>query len=146
MNLHNQKGITLVEVLLSIVILTIVLTSVMNFFPQMGQLNRQNIGKTNAVNVAKEELRRWQKSEDVKLLLAGKADGNTIPEYTSEDTNYYYFVKELESLSMEVKIKKVSDLDTEPTKAHYIHIRLNNEKNALVSETYGYIIYDTGDY
>ena len=45
---ENEKGLTLIEVLASIVILSIILVSIMNFFPQMGLMNKTNARKISS--------------------------------------------------------------------------------------------------
>ncbi|CAH2716273.1 hypothetical protein BACCIP111895_03457 [Neobacillus rhizosphaerae] len=66
---QNEKGVTLLEVLISIVILSIIFLSVMRFFPQMGFMNNQNAEKTQAINTAKEILIDWQNSPHAKAFL-----------------------------------------------------------------------------
>ncbi|WP_071395931.1 type IV pilus modification PilV family protein [Bacillus tuaregi] len=151
MNFFNQKGTTLIEVLLSIVILTIVLTSIMNFFPQMGHLNNKNLAHTNAVGIAKEELLFWQNEKAVLSALA-KNQMHTLENYKGEAAGYYIFERQLNNYKREVKIQKEDEKKVNPSgiedeakyKAHYIHITIQNNQDELISETYGYIIYDTG--
>lgn len=52
----NERGISLVEVVASIVILAIILISIVNLLPQMGLKNNQNEDKQVAVNSASKEL------------------------------------------------------------------------------------------
>jgi prepilin-type N-terminal cleavage/methylation domain-containing protein len=134
----NEKGLTLVEVLISIVILSIILLSFMRFFPQMGYLNKQNEDKTQAINSAKEILIDWQNSNDVKDFLNDPALGN-LPGYTSEDSSYYYCETTKGSFKVKIKIKKTSDLNSVPTEARFIQVQLLNNSGSIVSETYGYI-------
>ncbi|OEH91448.1 prepilin-type N-terminal cleavage/methylation domain-containing protein [Bacillus solimangrovi] len=51
--LSQNKGFTLVEVLVAILLLTIILTSTMAFFNQAYSYTKQNQNKTVAINVAR---------------------------------------------------------------------------------------------
>lgn len=144
--LRKEKGLTLLEVLLSILLLTIILVTVMNFFPQMGLMNKQNETKQQAINLAKKELLDWQKKgPQLKSFLLNPTSSilpGYNPNYEPSDTNFYYFTYEKDNLDVVIKIKKEPDLKTNPSKAHLIHIKLLNERKNTISETYGYIIYD----
>lgn len=153
LNFNNQKGTTLVEVLLSIVILTIVLTSIMNFFPQMGMINKQNENKTQAISLAKKVLiEEWQTIYIKDQFSEWVKDNNNILpenlEYSSpKEKDGYLFYKrkdKLASFDVEVIIKIDPDLKTKPSHANAIHIKLINDKGTIVSENYGYIIYEAG--
>ncbi|MFG5995025.1 prepilin-type N-terminal cleavage/methylation domain-containing protein, partial [Salmonella enterica] len=56
----NERGISLIEVVASIVLLAIIMVSVINLLPQMGKKNNQNEDKQIAVNLASKELAYWQ--------------------------------------------------------------------------------------
>ncbi|WNS74471.1 prepilin-type N-terminal cleavage/methylation domain-containing protein [Bacillus sp. DTU_2020_1000418_1_SI_GHA_SEK_038] len=140
MHCDNQKGLTLVEVLLSIVILTIILGTIIKFFPQMGMMNKQNEIKQEAVNIAKEILIDWQnKGDDLKKFLTNPSS-NVLPGYSHNDDKYFYFNETKGNLNIEVKIRKKPDLDGYPSKAYLVHIKLKNNQGKKISETYGYII------
>ncbi|MBS4191477.1 prepilin-type N-terminal cleavage/methylation domain-containing protein [Bacillus sp. FJAT-49705] len=134
----NQKGITLLEVLLSILILSIILVTIMKFFPQMGLMNQKNVDKTEAINIAKEELIAWQKNKEINSLL--KLNSVELPSNITEDADYYYSEKRKKKFNIHIKINKKSDLITGPIKANQIHIQLLNDNNSVVTEIYGYII------
>lgn len=136
----NQKGLTLLEVLLSIVILMIILATFMKFFPQMGMMNKQNQEKQQAVYDAKEILLDWQgEGENLKKFLANPSNGD-LPGYTHSDATFYYFEDKWAEQNIEIKIKKTSDLNTNPTKPFLVHIKLKNKRDNTISETYGYIV------
>lgn len=88
---HNEKGITLLEVLVSITILSVILLSITNFFPQMGMMNEHNGAKSQGVNEAKEILVKWKASREVRKFLIDPAPINRPVEYKSEDNTYFYF-------------------------------------------------------
>ncbi|MEQ2529394.1 type II secretion system protein [Bacillaceae bacterium CLA-AA-H227] len=139
MDFQEEKGFTLIEILLSIVILTIILVSIMNFFPQMGLFNRHNLEKTEAINLAKKELVEWQKV-DFENFLA-QPSTKKISEFNRYEEPYYIFVEEQNSYTVEIWLKSKSDLHTAPTKAHEMQVKILDDNNRLLSETYGYYLY-----
>jgi prepilin-type N-terminal cleavage/methylation domain-containing protein len=137
--LENEKGITLVEILAAMTILSIILLSIAHFFPQVGLLNQQNNVKTNGINEVKEVLMDWKESEEVVRFLSN--DNATVPEgYQGEDKGYHIFQTTRDGFSAYIKIKEESDLNSNPSGAHYIHVELFDEKGTSVSETYGYVL------
>ena len=139
--IRNEKGITLIEVLLSMAILSIVLLSIVNFFPQMGMMNQYNGDKAVGVNTAKQYLVEWKDSNEVIEFLR-YPDSNLPPSgYESEDATYYFFKKTTSDFTIHIKIKKSSDLKSPPASAHFIQIEVM-EENKTISKTYGYVTID----
>lgn len=139
--IQNERGLTLLEVLLSIVILTIVLVSVMKFFPQMGMMNKQNEEKLVSVNLMKKVLHDWQHKSDVKKLLNGEISADSITQFKEEKDDYYLFEQTKDNFRVEIFIQRNSDLESEPTKAHQINIRFFDDNNIKTAETFGYFFY-----
>ncbi len=147
---QNEKGVTLLEILISMAILSIILVTFMNFFPQMGFMNQQNKDKIQGINTAKELLVKWQGSEEVKDFLEADAKNALVknPEnnidydvYTNnEDDSYYFFKTNTSDFTIEIRINKTSDYKTLTTKAHQIHVQLKNSRGSLISESYGYVM------
>lgn len=135
---QNEKGVTLLEVLLSITILSIILLSISNFFPQMGMMNVHNEVKSQGMNEAKRVLVKWKASKEVSDFLKEPTPINRPIEYKNEDSHYFYFITSENQFDVHIKIKKKSDLNSTPSKAHLTQIKLQ-ENNRTVSETYGYI-------
>ncbi|MCU9614025.1 type II secretion system GspH family protein [Caldibacillus lycopersici] len=135
----NQQGVTLLEILVSIVILSIILVSMMYIFPQMGFINQKNQEKTQAINTAKEILVEWQRKEEIISFLA-KPTLHKKPDYLSERTNDYYAAFPKGDWQVAITIAKQSDINTNPTKAHQIHVQLYGGNHSVVSESYGYIL------
>lgn len=136
---QNEKGVTLIEVLLSIVILSVIFLSIMRFFPQMGFMNKENEDKTQAINTANEILIEWQESEDVKINLKNRTM-NVLPGYITPDSTNYKFKTKKGNFDVNIKIQINSDLISTPIKTHLIQIELLNKRGNIVSKTYGYII------
>ncbi|MEH7249918.1 prepilin-type N-terminal cleavage/methylation domain-containing protein [Neobacillus niacini] len=151
--LKNEKGVTLLEVLLAMAILSIVLISFMNMFPQMGMMNKKNEEKTQAINTAKEILIDWQESVKVKEFITrsdrtvGFTPNNVTDKtyYTSFNPNLtgtdYIFGTVKGIYSVTIKIKKTARTreTSKAYKIHLIEIQLLNDKGNAVSKTYGYI-------
>lgn len=146
---QNEKGVTLVEILLAITILLIILTSIMNFFPQMAQMNKQNTNKSQAVQLAREVLVEWQEysqknnNDLVELLQSGSEAIDEIEglKKIDYDDSYFIFEGKRDSFNVKVTIEKDSDLESKPHQLHYTQIQIYNDRNEIVSETYGYIEY-----
>ncbi|WHZ01907.1 prepilin-type N-terminal cleavage/methylation domain-containing protein [Neobacillus sp. YX16] len=136
---QEEKGLTLLEVLLAISILSIIFISFLSFFPQMGFINKENENKAQAINTAKEVLLEWQNSQELKNYI--KTPSNNPPAgYVSKDSTFYYFKDVKVGFDVDIKIKIATDIKSTPTKTHLIQIELKNKRNNVVSDTYGYII------
>lgn len=134
---NSEKGLTLIEILVSIVILSIIFLSITSFFPQMGLLNKANEDKTITINKAKDILNQWQNRQDVTNFLRNPTT-ITLPEYDHTDSNYYYFKTKQGDYDVNIKIKINSDLKSAPLKTHLIDLQL--KKGNVAAETYGYIV------
>ncbi|WP_057771780.1 type IV pilus modification PilV family protein [Cytobacillus dafuensis] len=75
----NQKGITLLEVLLSMLILSIILVSFFSFFSQSAVFIKKNDDKLSAVNTAQMVLNILQENEKKNTLY--------LPQSVLEDVN-----------------------------------------------------------
>ena len=141
---ENEKGITLVEILAAISILSITLISIVQFFPQIGWLNHHNDMKTKGMNLAKKELVEWSHSSIVINYL--KDPSQPEPEgYIGDIDGHHNFELLKDGFNIYVQIETQGGLASDPgvnslSKAHYIHIELKDEKGKQVSETYGYIL------
>jgi len=145
---RNEKGVTIIEVLASIVILSIILLTTMRFFPQMGLINNHNEDKSKAINIAKEILINWQESSDVKWFLV-KTD--RVTGFTSTDpkvafstfnfdANYYYFETSKDIYNVHIKISKSPETSSRLSSVNRIDVQLLNKKDGnVVSETLGYV-------
>ncbi|MCA1065253.1 type II secretion system protein [Rossellomorea sp. AcN35-11] len=135
---QDEQGMTLLEVLLSMVILSIVLLTMVNFFPQMGRMNTYNSEKMEAVNIARGELALWKESGSLG------APPSNYSKYTgTEPDTYDYYTSTVDEYNVQVKIHKVSKLSetgsSSRTKAHQILLQVVEDQK-IVSETYGYLM------
>jgi prepilin-type N-terminal cleavage/methylation domain-containing protein len=138
--IRTEKGVTLIEVLISMVILSIVFMSFMSFFPQMGLMNRQNEDKTQAINTAKQLLIQWQNNGDLKTYLSSPTTTVLpVPPQIDTDGKSYIFNTSEGKFAVKVKIKITPSKTSRVLNAHLIIIQLFNIKGNVVGETYGYI-------
>ncbi|MFP5106506.1 type IV pilus modification PilV family protein [Neobacillus sp. C211] len=146
--IQNEKGVTLIEVLVSIVLLSIIFLSFMSFFPQMGLMNNQNQDKAKAINIAKEVLVNWQESSDVKwfLVKTDQVTGFTPTEpkvaYSrfAYDVNYYNFETTKDNYDVNIKINRFPETSSRLSSINSIVVQLLDKKNRhVVSETFGYV-------
>ncbi|MDQ1144858.1 prepilin-type N-terminal cleavage/methylation domain-containing protein [Bacillus sp. SORGH_AS 510] len=140
--IKNEDGLTLIEVLISITLLSIIFLSFMSFFPQMGFMNNQNESKTQAINTAKEVLIEWQGMDDLKAFLVDPTNDtlDDLPSNKKTEGVYYYFYTTKNNYDVTIRINILPSKESKVTKAHLIRVQLFNKKGKLVSETYGYVL------
>ncbi|NMD70531.1 prepilin-type N-terminal cleavage/methylation domain-containing protein [Bacillus sp. DNRA2] len=156
--IRSEKGVTLIEVIASITILSIVLITFFNFFPQMGFMNKQNEDKLQGINTAKLVMVKWKESDKVKAIIRNYTSSNVDPNSLNDDTlNYDYgekinkdedsdvdallYTASIGDLTAKIEILVDSDFDSAfKTEAHQIHVTVLNNKDKLLSESYGYVI------
>ncbi|WP_404329434.1 prepilin-type N-terminal cleavage/methylation domain-containing protein [Mesobacillus maritimus] len=144
--IRNERGITLIEVLAAMAILSIILISIMNFFPQMGMINNHNKEKAQAINTAKLLLNEWKL--DSNLIAALKKEEpqpadwpGTIPTEDIDGDGDEFYLFTTENPRAEIKIwKEPPNNAVVEVPAHEIQIRILNDTGKPISETYGYIV------
>lgn len=127
---HNEKGLTLVEVLASIVILSIVVTTFLLVFSQTAKTTKQSEEKVDATYVAQTEMENmYEMSQDYTLdetykelngyTKTSDGDWNRF-EIDKEDGNFHITISfnELDTGMTRVVIEVESTIENDPTKAH----------------------------
>ena len=71
-NLKNNSGFTLIEILASVVLLTVVLSMFLSIFPQMANMNNRTGDNLDAANVGKEVLVKMKKKHIWKQYQISK--------------------------------------------------------------------------
>ena len=135
--LNNTKGLTLIEVLASIVLLSIVIVSFMSLFPQMTLMNNKTEENLQSANVGKELL-----VELKKLTYESIKNGNNLPNTNiSIDKNSNPILIEGTYKSVKVKISLYTEVDISGKiqKLHRIIIEVLDDKSTVLTSTYGYI-------
>lgn len=120
----------------------------------MGQKNIQNEHKQTAINIAKIELDKWkskiEESRDFNSFitnpLAGTYSFIDLDDYVSYNSSTKSITIDTKSsnsaFNVSVVINTQSDLDSIPKKAYQIQVQIYKANNILVSETYGYLLYE----
>jgi prepilin-type N-terminal cleavage/methylation domain-containing protein len=160
--MKSETGVTLIEVLAAVVILSIILGSIMNFFPQMGFMNNTNGDKSQAINSAKNVLNKWQIDGKVQNYLASNGSSE-VPDIGTKLANvtfsnqadfngtFYHFVSTEGNFNYDIFIKTDSDPDIYTTsssspigpsnKAYLTKVKVSNTKTNITTDTFGYIIF-----
>jgi prepilin-type N-terminal cleavage/methylation domain-containing protein len=139
--MKSEKGVTLVEVLVSITLLSIILITLMNIFPQMGMMNNHTKLKAQGINTAKEVLLKWQNDNDKLKSFFATPDVSIIPEYKPITGNAYNFEYINGDFLVNIKVNKNFSKESDIYDAHLIVVKLYNinKTDTVVSETYGYV-------
>jgi prepilin-type N-terminal cleavage/methylation domain-containing protein len=151
--IKNEKGVTLVEVIAAMALLSIILIGIMSIFPQMGFINKQNVDKSQAVNSAKQILNEW-KSEDtvngaivinaLKKETPATIDWPIPPEVTPTSTTDPYYTFKISDIKSEIKIWKSPETgfggENDLINTYKILVQVKNERDTVIGETYGYIV------
>lgn len=147
--IRSQKGVTLIEVIASVAILSIVLITFINFFPQMGFMNKQNEEKMEGVNYTKQILVKWKNSEEIRELVPDNLESLSKTKENSSDYIYYDNVQKYDDhyifqttrnkLNIEILIYQTDELNTS-SDAYQIHVLAKDERGNLISESFGYVM------
>lgn len=150
----NEKGITLIEVLASIVLLMIIFLIFAQIFPQMSITNKNNLDKNHAINLAAEELNHWQNTLNTKPKIDSFKSNATIIQCSLEGTNnaicYYKEKIEIqhekyrEDFYVSIKLWEESelhrDIGVSTRNAYRVHVEIKSWQNdKKISETFGFI-------
>ncbi|MGR3765906.1 PulJ/GspJ family protein [Rossellomorea sp. NS-SX7] len=137
--LENEKGLTLVEILAATSILSIIVVSILSFFPQVGMMNQQNDDKTKGINVAKKILAEWtiDENDEIAVFLEDPLVADVpygYESYNPEDAVYYFFKKTAEGFDVKVKLP----IDQQEDRPRQVIINLS-KNGKEITETYGYV-------
>jgi prepilin-type N-terminal cleavage/methylation domain-containing protein len=149
-HIHNEKGLTLIEVLATLVILGIVFVGIMNIFPQMTLFNAKTYTKLDTMNLARQEM---ADIKSIKILPTGESILDRITgklngiDYTGPNTvneeGFYEFTKDLEDNKYKYELRLFSQPDfignANAPSLYKIHLIIKTAEGMLSSETYGYI-------
>ncbi|WP_026572292.1 PulJ/GspJ family protein [Bacillus sp. UNC438CL73TsuS30] len=145
-NFQSQKGLTLIEILVSIVLLSIILTSFMGFFTQSAIFTKKNEQKLGTVQTAQKFINLIK--DISKSDLAATPATSSITTGTNTITVDLGVINQLINNSQPVKTTYTSDytvtgvITNLNTPANLIQFKIivqdpSNQKNK--SETYTYI-------
>lgn len=144
--MKNDKGMTLVELLAAIVILTLVITVFLQFLPQLAKTNKTNIDKNQAINLAEIELLYWKEKieSDFNSFIASSKQTNC----SFDNKKICYFVEKDDlqdkqfnkDFYISINLHKEPENELKKKKAHQLHIEIKNRQNNLkVGESFGFV-------
>lgn len=151
--IHNKNGLTLIEVLATLVILGIVFVGIMNIFPQMTLFNAKTYTKLDTMNLAQQEM------SDIKSLKILPSVEVPVDRFTKKinEINYakrvgpkvengeefYEFTKIQSGNGYKYELRLFSKPDftgnANTPSLHKIHLIIKTAEGMLSSETYGYV-------
>ncbi|MBB4825863.1 prepilin-type N-terminal cleavage/methylation domain-containing protein [Sporosarcina luteola] len=129
---NKEQGMTLVEILASLVILGIVFVGFMTVFPQMTNFNEKTGSKLETMNLARSEL------DDIKDDgIPGQCEGKLDKCLITKQVNGYAVTLEY---TMQPDLEGAKDAKEQVT-LHQVHIKFfrPGQEAKPVSETFGYV-------
>lgn len=143
-NLKNNSGFTLIEILASVVLITVVLSMFLSIFPQMANMNNRTGDNLEAANVGKEVLVKMKKLSYENITSKTNLPiANTT--YTNSTSNIQIngtYVTNVKNYNVEININKTHDVEvnssTTRLRRFSIEILDDQNKNTLTT-TYGYL-------
>lgn len=145
--IQNNKGMTLVEILATLVLLGIVFIGIMGVFSQMSLFNSKTSTKLDTMNLAQQEvsiIKSKSLSNPVNLGSVKnfyQGEGYTYKETINQSSNkIYIFEKTSAKYTYELLLYENPTLtgDQNVDSLHTIHLKVNID-GSLNSETYGYV-------
>jgi prepilin-type N-terminal cleavage/methylation domain-containing protein len=146
----NQHGVSLVEILAAVTILSIVFVSFLSFFPQASKHSNKTGEMLSAVNLAKEKLVIVKSNQNIKDLLIGSSNDLSRSNYSNlKLTNDIQVADNQFELNSEDDVYKTTILiDTHKVSygnlivtdnLYKTYIVITNKKGEKVSDLFGYI-------
>ncbi|MEH7239006.1 type IV pilus modification PilV family protein [Bacillus sp. JJ1562] len=151
-SIKNEKGVTLIELISSIAILTIILLSFMSFFIMSAKYNGVSSDKMNATNIAREVQEEFKVNEEKNLALKNLINYSRTSSVTSIPKSSYpnlnltqdiqinndiltlIFTKQNFTIKVNVDTSSDENIDISLSK---INVQVINGTNVL-SETFTY--------
>lgn len=143
----NGKGFTLIEILASIVLLTVVISLFLSIFPQMANTNNRNGDNLDAANVGKEILvlvKDTYTIESSSLQLNGNIPDFTIADNTPSSILLEGFYETLrDNFFIEIEVDTLGAFLNSSVKnqLYQVTIRVYQSENStnVLTTTHGYI-------
>lgn len=142
----NEKGMTLVELLAAITILSIVLVAILSILPQMTASNKQTEQKLETMNLARVELNKLQQAESNEVFLKDNeykiidrvSLSHTV--LSKEQRGYVYEITHYEIPDLG-QSEDTPEMPEELIELYQIHIVIK-DGDKVISETFGYVPYE----
>lgn len=129
-----NKGFTLIEILVTLVILSIILLSFMSFFSQSSLFTQKNNEKLSAINLAQETIVTIKNQPDYFQKVVKYTTGFSDPEKTILNVNSIGMFNQQPDYRLGLEITKDYTY-----KLYKIHVQIYDLKNNLLAETYHYL-------
>lgn len=144
---NNEQGLTLVEILATLVIIGIVFIGIMAIFPQMTLFNERTEVKLDAMNSAREEMALLKSLE---IYEFGEEIGDKFSEAHPENEVVESGVESDGSVLLNYRNQKGFEVHVRiaPSKTnegfdnstlHKSYLKVYDENGRMLSETYGYL-------
>ncbi len=124
--IDNEKGLTLIEVLVSITLLSIVIITFLSFFTNAFRFNSINDDSIQAMNIAREQ-----------QALIKEESWNDITSTYPMTTDYYVQTINQPDYDIKISINIIPENIVSYYKLHLVHIEVMKDER-LLSETYTY--------
>lgn len=145
---ENQKGLTLVEILATLALLSIVFVGIMSVFSQMTLFNDKTYEKLDTMNLARQEMSelkslvlvRGSSGSHAKIVGSGYSRDNAFTGKDESNRPIHLYRKSNSGYSYELYLHETSALkgDAFIGDLHQIHLKVLQDQ-AVKSESYGYI-------
>lgn len=139
--LKNNRGYTLIEILASVVLLTVVLSMFLSIFPQMANTNNRTGDNLDAANVGKEVLVKMKKITYGAAIDISKLNDLPIDNAKNIGTSPNTVIEgDYKPFKVRMTIYPSADANVQGTaqSLYLIKIEVMNGGNALTT-TYGYL-------
>lgn len=144
--MKNEKGVTLVELLAAIVLLTLIITVFLQFLPQLATTNKKNVEKNQAINLAESELLHWKEviSNNFNTYKASATQTTcsfdngkvcfVVDKIDMQDEQYN------QDFYVSINLHKHPEDELTMKNAHHLHIEIKNRENdAKIGEAFGFV-------
>ncbi len=125
--MNSEKGLTLLELLASITILSIIILTFLSFFTNAFRFNTINSDSIQAMNIAREE-QALIKEDSAKITTELEKPGSP----------YYIREKDVSDYHIKISIKKEPEYISSYKNLHVVHVEVD-KNGKLFSETYTYL-------
>lgn len=139
--MKNEQGLTLVEILATLVLLGIVFVGIMSVFSQMTLFNDKTYTKLDTMNLARQEISEINSVVYPKVMSQVRAQlESTYDESSNAADPYYLFTKNEDPYTYEIRLYKNPKLvgDANVEDLYQVHLMVK-KGSKLNSETYGFI-------
>lgn len=143
--IKNEQGLTLIEVLASIVLLSIVIVSFLSLFPQITNFNKSTEENLQAAATAKEV--RVLVKEEIESMDSFPSKLSFTNERTYSDEVYSYRGK-YNDFEVVIELQDQPFVGDEPLKneirkLYKFKVSIGNTDTRILSKTYGFISKNT---